>query len=103
METSRMKCSKCQTENPESKKFCRKCGAKLLKQCPQCGSESLPEDEFCVREEDGDFEIGEKIKKGLGVLRVGESSTLPYFLELLSVKDSGIDRISMSPEGKRIE
>ena len=34
-------------------------------------------------------------------MRVEEASTLPYLLELLSVKDSGIDRISMSPEGKK--
>ena len=27
--------------------------------------------------------------------------TLPYFLELLSVKDSGIDKIPMSPEAKK--
>jgi rRNA maturation endonuclease Nob1 len=42
-----MKCPKCQTENPETKKFCRKCGAKLLRDCPQCESEVLPEDTFC--------------------------------------------------------
>jgi len=42
-----MKCEKCQTENPEENKFCRKCGAKLLKLCPQCGSENLPDDNFC--------------------------------------------------------
>ena len=30
-----------------------------------------------------------------------EPSTLPYLLELLSVKDSGIDQISMSPEAKK--
>jgi uncharacterized membrane protein YvbJ len=42
-----MKCPKCQTENPATKKFCRKCGAKLSLQCPQCGPEYLPGDEFC--------------------------------------------------------
>ncbi|NIS72617.1 MAG: AAA family ATPase, partial [Proteobacteria bacterium] len=42
-----MKCPKCQTENPETRKFCRKCGEKLLKLCPQCGSENLPDDDFC--------------------------------------------------------
>ena len=37
-----MKCPRCQTENPEMRKFCRECGAKLLQVCPQCGSENLP-------------------------------------------------------------
>jgi GGDEF domain-containing protein len=42
-----MKCPKCQAENPETKKFCRKCGGKLLRSCPQCGAEVLPDDAFC--------------------------------------------------------
>jgi class 3 adenylate cyclase/tetratricopeptide (TPR) repeat protein len=42
-----MKCPKCQTENPENKKFCRKCGAKLTVICPQCRSEIFPDDSFC--------------------------------------------------------
>ena len=42
-----MKCPKCQAENPETRKFCRECGAKLSLPCPQCGSENLPGDRFC--------------------------------------------------------
>jgi class 3 adenylate cyclase/tetratricopeptide (TPR) repeat protein len=42
-----MRCPKCQTDNPETKKFCRKCGTKLVRVCAHCGSECLPEDEFC--------------------------------------------------------
>ena len=34
-------------------------------------------------------------------MEVDEDSTLPYLLELLSVKDSGIDKITMSPEAKK--
>ena len=42
-----MKCPKCQTENPDKRKFCRECGAKLLSICPQCGAENPPDDKFC--------------------------------------------------------
>ena len=42
-----MKCPKCQTDNPETRKFCRECGLNLSQVCPQCGSENLPEDKFC--------------------------------------------------------
>ena len=39
--------------------------------------------------------------RGLKILGVDEASTLPYFLELLSVKESGIDQIPLSPEAKK--
>jgi len=42
-----MKCPGCQTENPETRKFCRECGSKLILSCPDCGSENLPGDKFC--------------------------------------------------------
>jgi predicted ATPase/class 3 adenylate cyclase len=42
-----MKCPNCQTENPNTRKFCRECGAKLPLMCPQCGNENLPGDKFC--------------------------------------------------------
>jgi class 3 adenylate cyclase/tetratricopeptide (TPR) repeat protein len=56
---------------------------------------------FDIHEGEGDQEIREKVKKGLRLMGVDEPSTLPYILELLSVKDSGIDQISMSPEAKK--
>ena len=56
---------------------------------------------FDIQEAEGDSEIREKVKKGLGLMGADEASTLPYLLELLSVKDSGIDKISMSPEAKK--
>jgi class 3 adenylate cyclase/tetratricopeptide (TPR) repeat protein len=56
---------------------------------------------FDIHEGAGDQEIREKVKKGLGLIGIDEPSTLPYLLELLSVKDSGIDQISMSPEAKK--
>ena len=42
-----MQCPRCQTENPEGKKFCSQCGTKLLKVCPQCGAQIVPGDKFC--------------------------------------------------------
>jgi class 3 adenylate cyclase/tetratricopeptide (TPR) repeat protein len=56
---------------------------------------------FDIQEADGDSEIKEKVQRGLKILRVDEPSTLPYLLELLSVKDSGIDKIPMSPEARK--
>jgi predicted ATPase len=56
---------------------------------------------FDIREGDGDSVIREKVIRGLKILSVDEASILPYFLEHLSVKDSGIDKIPMSPEEKK--
>jgi len=56
---------------------------------------------FDIRENESDDQIKEKVKNGLKQLDIDEASTLPYLLELLSVKDSGIDQISMSPDGKK--
>jgi class 3 adenylate cyclase/tetratricopeptide (TPR) repeat protein len=56
---------------------------------------------FDIHEGEGDQEIRGKVKKGLRLIGVDEPSTLPYLLELLSVKDSGIDQISMSPEARK--
>ena len=42
-----MECPNCQTKNPETRKFCRECGSKLLLICPQCSFENLPGDKFC--------------------------------------------------------
>ena len=56
---------------------------------------------FDIQEGEGDQGIREKVKKGLRLIGIDEPSTLPYLLELLSVKDSGIDQIPMSPEAKK--
>jgi len=56
---------------------------------------------FDIRESDQGAAIRAKVIKGLKILRADEALTLPYFLELLSVKDSGIDKIPISPEAKR--
>ena len=54
-----------------------------------------------IKEEDGEHEIRKKTSAALKSWGADEASTLPYLLELLSVDDSGIDAIPMSPEAKK--
>jgi class 3 adenylate cyclase/tetratricopeptide (TPR) repeat protein len=56
---------------------------------------------FDISDSDRDIDIRGKVERGLRALQIDEASTLPYFLELLSVKDSGIDKMPMSLEGKK--
>jgi class 3 adenylate cyclase len=56
---------------------------------------------FYLQEGDEDREIRDKVKKGLDALGMDEVSTMPFFLELLSVKDSGIDKLPISPEARK--
>lgn len=56
---------------------------------------------FDIQDTDTDRAIRGKVAEGLKALKVDEASTLPYLLELLSVKESGIDRIALSPEAKK--
>ena len=56
---------------------------------------------FNILEGEQDQNIRDKVKAGLKALGVDETYTLPYLLELLSVRDSGIDAISMSPEARK--
>jgi predicted ATPase/class 3 adenylate cyclase len=56
---------------------------------------------FDIRDKDGDLEIREKVTNGLKILKADEASTLPYLLELLSVKESGINKTPLSPEARK--
>lgn len=56
---------------------------------------------FDIQESDTESKIIEKVQKGLKDIKVDELSTLPYLLDLLSVKTSGIDEMSMSPEARK--
>jgi class 3 adenylate cyclase/tetratricopeptide (TPR) repeat protein len=56
---------------------------------------------FDIQEGDTDSKIRKKVKRGLKILATDEAATLPYLLELLSVKDSGIDKIYISPEARK--
>ena len=56
---------------------------------------------FDIVEGDGDNQIRTKLKRGLDILGTDKALMLPYLLELLSVKDSGVDAISLSPDGRK--
>jgi hypothetical protein len=43
----KMKCPKCQFENPEGSAFCGDCGVALEVSCPNCGSIPPPDFKFC--------------------------------------------------------
>jgi len=42
-----MRCSKCNAENREGRKFCAQCGTGLNPRCPSCGAENTPGEKFC--------------------------------------------------------
>ena len=42
-----MKCPKCQFDNKEEAKFCKKCGTKLEPTCPSCGHAYEEDSLFC--------------------------------------------------------
>ncbi|MBW2441622.1 MAG: AAA family ATPase, partial [Deltaproteobacteria bacterium] len=56
---------------------------------------------FDIRDDDDDAAVKNKVAGGLTALGVKEETASPYLLELLSVKDSGIDQIAMSPEARK--
>jgi predicted ATPase len=56
---------------------------------------------FDIHDGDDDAAIKNKVAGGLTGLGVKADTTAPYLLELLSVKDSGIDQIAMSPEARK--
>ena len=56
---------------------------------------------FDIQDTDTDQVIREKVTRFLTALNIDEGTTLPYLLELLSVKDSGIEKIPMSPKARK--
>ena len=56
---------------------------------------------FRIEDQESGPDVTEKVERGLSILGIDQSSTLPYLMELLSVKESVIDQTSMSPEAKK--
>jgi len=56
---------------------------------------------FDIRDTDDESEVKNKVLKGLKDLGPDETSGAPYLLALLSIKDSGLDTIQLSPEARK--
>lgn len=56
---------------------------------------------FHIDERHTDAQIREKLTAGLSALKIDAGRSLPYLLELLAVKDSGVDMVKTSPEARR--
>jgi tetratricopeptide (TPR) repeat protein len=56
---------------------------------------------FEIQDNDTDQQVKEKVTSFLKIIQVDVPSTLPYILELLSVKESGIEKMQMSPESRK--
>ena len=56
---------------------------------------------FEIQDNDTDQQVKEKVTSFLKIIQVDVPSTLPYLLELLSIKKSGIEKIQMSPEARK--
>jgi hypothetical protein len=56
-----------------------------------------------IQDTDTNEEIRQKVTQFLKVLQIDEATHMPYLLELLAVKDSGINKIPMSPEEGKTE
>jgi tetratricopeptide (TPR) repeat protein len=56
---------------------------------------------FEIQDNDTNQTVRQKVASFLKIIQVDEPSTLPYLLELLSVKESGIEKMQMSPEARK--
>ena len=56
---------------------------------------------FGIGEGEGQSSVKEKVRKNLQQIGLDEPSTLPFVLELLSVRESGIDEAVKSPEAMK--
>jgi class 3 adenylate cyclase/tetratricopeptide (TPR) repeat protein len=75
----RMKCPKCQFENPEGAKFCVECGGKLEIICRKCGFGNSPRFKFCA-------ECGHALKEPTGAPLIDYTEPHSYTPKFLAEK-----------------
>ncbi len=56
---------------------------------------------YDIREDDNEDRIRGRVKRGLQDMGLDEASTLPFILELLTVKESGIEALNLTPEVRK--
>jgi class 3 adenylate cyclase/tetratricopeptide (TPR) repeat protein len=56
---------------------------------------------FQISDDDGETNIRKTVDAGLSGLGVDPATAAPYLLELLGVRDSGISKMMISPQGKK--
>ena len=77
-----MKCEKCDSENPDERNFCFKCGAELPQICNRCGFENPPVNKYCGK---CGRKLTEKVEAGgIGPQNWGERKQLTVFFSDLS-------------------
>jgi class 3 adenylate cyclase len=86
-----MKCPSCQSNNPQSAKFCVKCGNKFESICPKCGISNSSEFKFC-------YECGADLKSLKETISIDYSRPQSYTPKFLADK---ILTTRSSVEGER--
>ncbi len=56
---------------------------------------------FEIQDNDTGQQIRQKVTSFLKIIQVDEPTTLPFLLDLLAVKESGIEKMQMSPEARK--
>jgi class 3 adenylate cyclase/tetratricopeptide (TPR) repeat protein len=79
MEGIKMKCPKCQFENPEDSMFCLECGEKMELKCPECGKALPIGAKFCNK-------CGHDLKKPEEAPRIDYSEPQSYTPKYLADK-----------------
>lgn len=82
-----MQCPRCEFDNREDAKFCKKCGTKIELACPGCGTRFFPFDKYCD-------ECGYDLRKTVKGSNVDSTSTDSYttgFLTNNHIKESPLD------------